>query len=102
VTEVRVTLPAHLRNLAGVTGELHVTLADGSPVTQRSILDAIEAAHPVLRGTLRDHDGRKRRPFVRFFVGETDRSHDDPDEPLPASLADGTEAFHVIGAMAGG
>jgi hypothetical protein len=99
---VRVTLPAHLRDLAGVTGELRIPLADGAPVTQRSVLDGLEALHPVLRGTLRDHDGRKRRPFVRFFVGEVDRSHDDPDDPLPPTLADGTEVFHVIGAMAGG
>ena len=71
-------------------------------VTQRTVLDAVEAAFPVLRGTMRDHDGQKRRPFIRFFVGEEDRSHDDPDDPLPVSVADGSEPFYVIGAMAGG
>lgn len=97
---IRVALPAHLRTLAQVSGEVHVEV-DG-PVTQRSILDALEVAYPALRGTMRDHDGMKRRPFVRFFVGETDHSHDDPDAPLPAGLAAGTETFYVIGAMAGG
>ena len=97
---IRVVLPAHLRTLAQVDKEVVVDV-DGV-VTQRSILDALEAKHPVLRGTMRDHDGRKRRPFVRFFVGEEDRSHDDPDEPLPEAVADGEEAFYVIGAMAGG
>ena len=99
---IRVVLPAHLRNLAGVDKEVLVDLADDAPVTQRSILDALEAAHPALRGTMRDHGGGKRRPFVRFFVGEEDRSHDDPDDVLPDSVADGTEPFYVIGAMAGG
>lgn len=99
---IRVVLPAHLRNLAGVDKEVVVELADGSPVTQRSILEALEAAHPALRGTMRDHGGGKRRPFVRFFVGEEDRSHDDPDTVLPDAVADGTEPFYVIGAMAGG
>ena len=97
---IRVVLPAHLRNLAQVQGEVVVDV-DG-PVTQRTILDAIEAKHPVLRGTMRDHDGQKRRPFVRFFVGEEDRSHDDPDLPLPDDLASGDSVFYVIGAMAGG
>ena len=99
---IRVVLPAHLRNLAGVDKEVLVDLADGAPVTQRTILDALEAAHPALRGTMREHGGGKRRPFVRFFVGEQDRSHDDPDDVLPDSVADGTEPFYVIGAMAGG
>ena len=97
---IRVVLPAHLRTLAQVDKEVTVEV-DGA-VTQRSILDALEAKYPVLRGTMRDHDGRKRRPFVRFFVGEQDRSHDDPDDPLPAEVAEGKEAFYVIGAMAGG
>jgi sulfur-carrier protein len=97
---IRVTLPAHLRTLAQVEGEVLVEVE--GPVTQRTILDAIEAKHPALRGTMRDHDRQKRRPFVRFFVGEEDRSHDDPDAPLPAEVAEGKEAFHVIGAMAGG
>ena len=99
---IRVVLPAHLRNLAGVDKEVLVELGDGAPVTQRTILDALEAAHPALRGTMREHGGGKRRPFVRFFVGEEDRSHDDPDVDLPDSVADGTEPFYVIGAMAGG
>ena len=102
MTSVRVVLPAHLRNLAGVDKEVAVELADGAPVTQRTILDALEAAHPTLRGTMREHGGGKRRPFVRFFVGEEDRSHDDPDDLLPDAVADGTEPFYVIGAMAGG
>ena len=97
---IRVVLPAHLRTLAHVDGEVLVDV-DGA-VTQRAILDALEAKHPTLRGTMRDHDGKKRRPFVRFFVGEEDRSHDDPDAPLPDKLADGSEVFYVIGAMAGG
>ena len=98
---IRVVLPAHLRNLANLSGEVHLEVS-ARPVTQRVILDALEAAHPVLRGTMRDHDGGKRRPFVRFFVGEEDRSHDDPDDVLPDAVADGTEPFYVIGAMAGG
>ena len=99
---IRVVLPAHLRNLAGVDKEVLVDLAADAPVTQRTILDALEAAHPALRGTMREHGGGKRRPFVRFFVGEQDRSHDDPDHVLPDAVADGTEPFYVIGAMAGG
>ena len=98
---IRVVLPAHLRNLAGVDKEVLVDVTAG-PVTQRAILDALEAAHPALRGTMREHGGGKRRPFVRFFVGEEDRSHDDPDDVLPAAVADGTEPFYVVGAMAGG
>ena len=97
---IRVVLPAHLRNLAQVDKEVAVEVSGA--VTQRSVLDAVEAAYPVLRGTMRDHGGGKRRPFVRFFVGEEDRSHDDPDAPLPAAVADGSEVFYVIGAMAGG
>ena len=99
---IRVVLPAHLRNLAQVGKEVEVEVADGAPVTQRTILDALEAAYPMLKGTMRDHGGGKRRPFVRFFVGEEDRSHDDPDAALPSSVAEGTEPFYVIGAMAGG
>jgi molybdopterin converting factor small subunit len=99
---IRVTLPAHLRTLAGVDGPVDLEVAPGAPVTQRTVLDALEAAHPALRGTIREHGGGKRRPFVRFFVGEEDRSHDDPDAPLPDGVGAGTEPFHVIGAMAGG
>lgn len=97
---IRVVLPAHLRTLAQVDGDVMVDVAGA--VTQRSILDALEASYPTLRGTMRDHDGKKRRPFVRFFVGEEDHSHDDPDAELPAELAEGKETFYVIGAMAGG
>lgn len=97
---IRVTLPAHLRTLAGVGTEIVVEVE--GPVTQHAILTAVEAAHPVLRGTIRDHGTLKRRAFVRFFVGEEDRSHDDPDEPLPAGVASGEVPFRVIGAMAGG
>lgn len=99
---IRVVLPAHLRNLAQVDKEVVVEMGDDVAVTQRSILDAVEAAYPMLRGTMREHGGGKRRPFVRFFVGEEDRSHDDPDDVLPDAVADGTEPFYVIGAMAGG
>ena len=99
---IRVVLPAHLRNLAQVDKEVVVEVPDDVAVTQRTILDAVEAAYPVLRGTMREHGGGKRRPFVRFFVGEEDRSHDDPDDVLPDAVADGTEPFYVIGAMAGG
>jgi len=97
---IRFVLPAHLRHLAAVEKEVMIDV-EGA-VTQRTVLDAVEAAFPVLRGTMRDHDGQKRRPFIRFFVGEEDRSHDDPDDPLPVSVADGSEPFYVIGAMAGG
>jgi molybdopterin converting factor small subunit len=97
---IRVALPAHLRTLAQVDGPVEIDVP--APVTQRSVLSALEAEYPALRGTMRDHDGQKRRPFVRFFVGEEDRSHDDPDDPLPDALAEGKETFYVIGAMAGG
>ncbi|MGI8905193.1 MAG: hypothetical protein ACR2IE_01740 [Candidatus Sumerlaeaceae bacterium] len=98
---VRVMLPAHLRTLARVTGsEVQVDLT--GPITQRAILDAIEARFPVLRGTIRDHDSDKRRPLVRFFACEQDFSHDPPDTPLPDAVANGTEPFMIVGAMAGG
>ncbi len=99
---IRVVLPTHLRTLAGTEREVAVALPVDGPATQRAVLDALEAAYPVLRGTVREHGGGKRRPFVRFFVGEEDRSHDDPDDPLPDSVAEGTQPFYVIGAMAGG
>ena len=98
---IRVVLPAHLRTLAQVDGR-EVSLAVDGPVTQAAILDALEATYPMLRGTIRDRATHKRRPFVRFFVGEEDISHSPPDEPLPDSVAAGTEPFYVIGAMAGG
>ncbi len=97
---IRVVLPAHLRKLARVDGE--VTLAVAGPVTQRAVLDALEARHPVLRGTIRDQTTQQRRPMVRFFACEQDVSHDDPDTVLPDAVATGAEPFLVVGAMAGG
>ena len=97
---IRVELPAHLRTLARVGSEVSVDVA-GS-VTQRSVLDALEAAYPVLRGTIRDHGTLKRRPFLRFFACEQDLSHEPPDAPLPEPVARGVEPFLVIGALAGG
>jgi molybdopterin converting factor small subunit len=97
---IRVELPAHLRTLAGVDGE--VTLAVVGRATQRSVLDAIEARYPALRGTIRDHVTHQRRPFVRFFACEEDLSHDSPDAPLPDAVATGAEAFLIVGAMSGG
>ena len=97
---VRVELPAHLRTLARVGSEVSVDV--GASVTQRSVLDALEAAYPVLRGTIRDHGTLKRRPFLRFFACEQDLSHEPPDAPLPEAVARGAEPFLVIGALAGG
>jgi len=97
---IRVALPHHLRKLARVEGEVELDVK--GPVTQRSILDALEARYPVLRGTIRDHVTQKRRAFVRFFACEQDFSHDPPDTPLPAAVATGAESFVVLGAMAGG
>jgi len=97
---VRVILPFHLRNLARVGREL--TLDVKGPVTQRSILDALEAQYPMLRGTIRDHVTQRRRPFLRFFACEEDLSHESPDAPVPESVAAGSEPFVVLGAIAGG
>jgi sulfur-carrier protein len=97
---IRVILPAHLRTLADVGGELIVNV-DG-PVTQRSVLDALEGRYPVLRGTIRDHVTLARRPLVRFFACEEDVSHDPPDALLPDAVAKGSEPFLIVGAMAGG
>ena len=97
---IRIELPAHLRHLARVNGE--VTIDVQGRVTQRSVLDALEASYPVLRGTIRDHVTQKRRPFVRFYACELDLSHDLPDAPLPDAVATGDEPFLVVGAMAGG
>ena len=97
---IRVVLPAHLRTLARVDGE--VTLDLEGPVTQRSVLDALEARYPVLRGAIRDHVTERRRPFVRFFACAEDVSHEPPDAPLPDAVATGAEPFLVVGAMAGG
>ncbi|GAB2969541.1 MoaD/ThiS family protein [Nocardioides montaniterrae] len=97
---VRVVLPAHLRALAKVEHEVPVSV-DGA-VTTRSVIDAVEAAYPMLRGTIRDQATGQRRSFVRFFACSEDLSHDDPDAPLPDEVASGKEPFLVIGAMAGG
>lgn len=97
---IRVVLPAHLRTLAGVAGEVALDL-DGDP-TQRRVLDALEASYPVLRGTIRDRSTQQRRAFVRFFACEQDLSHESPDAPLPAAVATGAEPLLVVGAMAGG
>jgi molybdopterin converting factor small subunit len=97
---IRVVLPAHLRTLARVDGE--VALDVKGEVTQRSVLDALEARYPMLRGTIRDHVTLKRRPFVRFFACEQDLSHESPDTPLPDAVAMGAEPLLIVGAMAGG
>jgi molybdopterin converting factor small subunit len=97
---IRVVLPAHLRILARVEGEVTLEVEGGA--TQRSVLDALEARYPALRGTLRDHVTQRRRPFVRFFACEEDLSHESPDAPLPDAVAAGTEPFLVVGAIAGG
>jgi hypothetical protein len=97
---IRVLLPQHLRTLAHVSGEVQVEVE--GVVTVRSILDAIEARYPALRGTLRDQVTRERRPFVRFFACEEDLSYDSPDTPLPGVVASGRELFLVVGAIAGG
>jgi len=97
---IRVVLPAHLRTLARVEGE--ITLAVEGPVTQRTVLDALEARYPMLCGTVREHGTNKRRAFVRFFACEQDWSHESPDAPLPQAVATGSEPFLIVGAMAGG
>ena len=97
---IRVVLPAHLRTIAQVSGQVHLEVP--GPVTQRAIIDALEERYPALRGTIRDQVTQRRRPFVRFFVGEEDLSHEPPDAPLPDEVASGKEPFYVIGAMAGG
>src|ERR687883_519081 len=97
---IRLTLPAHLRKLARVDGEVQLDVE--GPVTQRAILDALEARYPMLRGTIRDQVTQQRRPFVRFFACEQDLSHDSPDAPLPDAVARGAEPFMIVGAMAGG
>ena len=97
---IRVALPFHLRTLARVEGELALDIA--GPVTQRTILDAVEARYPVLRGTIRDHITQRRRPLVRFFACEQDFSNELPDAPLPVAVASGAEPFLIVGAIAGG
>ena len=97
---IRVVLPAHLRTLANIAGE--VTLDVAGVATQRSVLDALEAEFPMLKGTIRDHVTQQRRKFVRFFAQEEDLSHESPDTPLPDAVVTGAEPFVVVGAMAGG
>ena len=97
---IRVVLPAHLRTLARVDGEVKLDVE--GPATQRAVLDALEACYPMLRGTIRDQVTRERRAFVRFFACEQDLSHERPDAPLPDAVATGAEPFLVVGAMAGG
>ncbi len=97
---IRVILPPHLRTLAHVGSE--VTLEIEGQVTQRSVLDALEAHYPMLRGTIRDHDTQQRRPFLRFFACEEDLSHESPDAPLPEAVATGKEPLVILGAIAGG
>jgi molybdopterin converting factor small subunit len=97
---IRVILPAHLRTLAKVAGEVQLEVE--GPVTQRSVLDALEARYPMLCGTIRDQVTKQRRPFVRFFACEEDLSHDPPDAPLPDAVASGAEPFLLVGAIAGG
>jgi hypothetical protein len=97
---IRVVIPHHLRNLAGTGAE--VSLEVEGPVTQRSVLDALEARYPTLRGTIRDHTTQQRRPYLRFFAGMEDLSHESPDAPLPDAVASGAEPYRIIGAIAGG
>jgi len=97
---IRVVLPAHLRTLAKVSGEVELEVK--GPVTQRSVLDALEARYPVLQGTIRDHGTLQRRAFVRFFACQEDLSHESPDAVLPDAVASGAEPFLVVGAIAGG
>ena len=97
---IRVVLPAHLRTLARVDGEVKVAVE--GPVTLRAVLDALESSYPMLRGTIRDHVTQQRRPFLRFFACEEDLSHESPDAPLPDAVASGDEPLFIIGAIAGG
>jgi len=97
---IRVELPQHLRTLAHVGREVNLEIE--GPVTQRTVLDALEARYPMLRGTIREHDTLKRRAFLRFFACEEDLSHESPDAPLPDAVASGKEAFLIVGAIAGG
>jgi sulfur-carrier protein len=97
---IRVVLPAHLRTIAQVSGEVSLDVA--GEITQRSVLDALEATYPMLRGTIRDQSTHQRRAFVRFFACQEDLSHEPPDAALPHSVAEGSEPFLVVGAMAGG
>jgi molybdopterin synthase sulfur carrier subunit len=97
---IRIVLPAHLRTLARIDGE--VALEVKGEVTQRSVLDALDARYPMLRGTIRDHATQQRRPFIRFFACEQDLSHESPDAPLPETVSTGADPLLIVGAMAGG
>jgi sulfur-carrier protein len=97
---IRVVLPSHLRRLASIDGEVRLEVA--GQITQASVLDALEARYPMLRGTIRDHESGRRRAFIRFFACEEDLSHDQPDAPLPAEVVSGREPYLIVGAMAGG
>ncbi|MCB0168838.1 MAG: MoaD/ThiS family protein [Anaerolineae bacterium] len=97
---VRIVLPAHLRTLTGVKGKVFLEVEE--PITQRSVLDALEATYPMLRGTIRNRATLERRPFIRFFVCGEDWSHTSPDDPLPEAVVTGAEPFIIVGAMAGG
>ena len=97
---IRIVLPAHLRTLARLDGEVSVEVKGA--ITQRSVLDALETRYPMLKGTIRGHETQERRPFVRFFACEQDLSHESPDTPLPDAVKFGTEPFLIVGAMAGG
>ncbi len=100
---IRVQLPSHLRTLAGITdASTEVELEIPGPATQRSLLDALEARYPALRGTIRDQVTQQRRPFMRFFACETDLSHESPDAPLPEPVVSGREVFIILGAISGG
>jgi molybdopterin synthase sulfur carrier subunit len=97
---IRVVIPAHLRTLSRVDGEVQLEVT--GPVTQRSVLDALEARYPMLAGTIRDHTTQQRRPWLRFFACQEDLSHESPDTPLPEAVAAGAEPYLVVGAIAGG
>jgi sulfur-carrier protein len=97
---IRVVLPAHLRTLARIQGEIELAVA--GQVTQCSVLDALEARYPVLQGTIRDHDTQRRRAFIRFFACQQDLSHEEPDSPLPELVVSGGEPYLIVAAMAGG
>ena len=97
---IRVVLPVHLRTLAKVSGEVHLDVA--APITQRSVLDALESRFPMLEGTIRDHRTKKRRAFIRFFACQEDLSNASLDEPLPDAIVHGTEPYLIVGALAGG
>lgn len=97
---IRVVLPSHLRRLASINGEVHLDVA--GQITQASVLDALEARYPMLRGTIRDQESGKRRAFMRFFACEEDLSHEQPDAPLPDEVVSGREPYLIVGAMAGG